>query len=359
MSRKYVYGVIEAGERVDFGPLGIGGAEVNAVPCLGLACLVSDYSGQDYSTAARSSLTREQRGQVLRDLTAHQAVYERVMKQHSVLPVKFGTVVDSEDDLHRLLEQGYSRFSDALAQIEGKVEFDVAATWDLDRVLQEISGDSGFAQLNGGPPDGPKKVTREEGILAGMQVDDALNRRRDDCRGRMVGHLNKLALDLQESALPSDDLVMNVALLVHAAQEGDLDRRVEQLNALFNDEINFRIIGPLPPCSFSTVEVRRPSVPELEEARKLLGVGIEVCEDDVREAYRNLIAVSHPDVNPDDPHAGDKVDGLRRAAALLTEFCRDQGAGKRETGRATFSLSPEIVADTFLISINRATMPMG
>ena len=350
MRAKYAYGIIPTGQEFSYGSLGIRGTEVATVPFRDVACVVSDYSGRDYFTSARSSLSREKREQIIRDLIAHQAVCERVMKDHIVLPMKFGTVVDSGEEVERLLQQGYNRFSEALAQIEGKVEFEVAATWDLKRVFQQISREKNII---------PKKVTREEGLRAGIQVKEELDRRRDVCRREMVDYLKELALDTQENALLSDEMVMNVALLLHPAREEDLDRRVEKLNDRFNDEINFRVIGPLPPYSFSTMEVRRASAEEVEEARRWLGLGTEICEDDVRQAYRGLVAESHPDVNPADPDAEDKVNRLRRSATLLTEYCQGQGTDGKGASKVMVSLLPEMVANTFVISIKRGTLPAG
>ncbi|MFQ5934768.1 MAG: GvpL/GvpF family gas vesicle protein, partial [Dehalococcoidia bacterium] len=188
---------------------------------------------------------------------------------------------------------------------------------------------------------------------------DSLDRRRDDYQRRIVDFLEDLALDIQENALLRDELVMNVALLIQRAREGDLTRQVQGLDELFHDEINFRIIGPLPPYSFSTVEVAKPNAEKIQEARELLGLEALVCEDDVRQAYRKLVAASHPDVNPDDPGAEERVNRLHEASTLLTEYCRAQSNGDRGTDKVRVSLLPEAVARNFMISIKRTAPKMA
>ena len=351
MSRKYVYGVIPSGQELGFGPLGLGGgAEVRAVPYQSLSCVVSAYLGRPFS-----ALTKEE---LVRHLLAHQTVCEHVMRQHTILPIKVGTLLEGEEEVRAMLQQGYTRFSEALARMEGKAEFEVAATWELARVYEEISRDSEISKLKEAMGERPSDGALEDRVLLGKMVKDSLDRRRDEHRRRMVDFLRDVALDFQENALLRDELVMNVALLVQRAQEGDLTRRTQELNDLFHDEMEFRIIGPLPPYSFSTVQVSRAIAEELEQAREVLGLETEVNEDDVHQAYRTRVAVSHPDVNPLDHGAEERVNQLRQAARLLTEYC--QGRSANGAGdKARVSLLPEAAANTFVISIKRTTPQAG
>lgn len=53
------------------------------------------------------------------------------------------------------------------------------------------------------------------------------------------------------------------------------------------------------------------------EAADLLGIGIDAPADAVRERYRSLARVFHPDRNPDDDAAGERMLELNAAADLL------------------------------------------
>lgn len=52
-------------------------------------------------------------------------------------------------------------------------------------------------------------------------------------------------------------------------------------------------------------------------ARKLLGVGVMASADDVTKAYRKKVYAVHPDRNPNDPRAGEKVVRLTEAYGLV------------------------------------------
>ena len=53
------------------------------------------------------------------------------------------------------------------------------------------------------------------------------------------------------------------------------------------------------------------------EARKVLGVGVTASSDDVTKAYRKRVYLVHPDRNPADTRAGEKVVRLTEAYAVL------------------------------------------
>jgi len=74
MARTYIYGVIPASQSLAFGLSGFPPRpeEVRTVAHRGLACVASNYSGEDFASLPKEML--------LRCLMAHQEVVERVMQ---------------------------------------------------------------------------------------------------------------------------------------------------------------------------------------------------------------------------------------------------------------------------------------
>ena len=349
MARKYVYGIIPTSDSPTFGASGFPPRpeQVYTVVYRGLGCVVSNYLGEDFTSFSKHDL--------LRCLMAHQAVIERVMKGYPILPVKFGTLVGGDSEVQRLIEQGHRRFAEALTRMDGTVEMEVAATWDLKRVLEEVGREEEILRLKESIANRPPAEVLEQQVRAGRIVKESLDRRRDEYRRRMVECLKATAVAVQPNALVADELVMNVAFLLQRDQEGEFDKRVRELDRLFDDQMNFRVIGPLPPYSFATVEVIRPSAEKIEEARQLLGLGSEVSQAEVKEAYRRLAAKTHPDAHPDNERGGDGFTRVREAFALLTAYCRGQNqTGDRAAQDRRHSLAPEDVSQAFLITVGRS-----
>src|SRR6185312_15220992 len=89
---KYVYCIIEAGDPLRFGPIGIGAdpSEVYTVHYKKLAAVVSDAPLEVLDS------TRE-------NVLAHERVNETVMREHTVIPMSFGTIFKTREDIVELL----------------------------------------------------------------------------------------------------------------------------------------------------------------------------------------------------------------------------------------------------------------
>src|SRR5687768_16774762 len=124
---KYVYCIIETDEPRSFGPMGIGGRgdDIYTVRHKGLAAVVSNTPLVVYDP------TRE-------NVFAHEQVNETVMREFTVLPMAFGALFRTEDDIVELIRGTYDALRDVLAKMEGKVEFGLKVNWDRDKVTAEL-----------------------------------------------------------------------------------------------------------------------------------------------------------------------------------------------------------------------------
>src|ERR1700742_3959151 len=123
---KYVYCIIRSDRQRDFGSLGVGGGQrVARVASHDLAAVVSDTPIVIYDP------TRE-------NVLAHEFVNETVMREHTVIPMSFGTVFRSEDDVSELLRSTYQAFSDVLNKMRDKIEFGLKVLWDREKVIANI-----------------------------------------------------------------------------------------------------------------------------------------------------------------------------------------------------------------------------
>jgi hypothetical protein len=120
---KYVYCIIKCPKPRDFGAIGIG--EGNARlhgPSRELAAVVSDTPLRIYDP------TRE-------NVLAHEFVNETVMREFTVIPMSFGTLFRTEDDIVELLKSTYQAFDDVLEKMKDKIEFGLKVLWDRERVI--------------------------------------------------------------------------------------------------------------------------------------------------------------------------------------------------------------------------------
>src|SRR5213083_784203 len=121
---------MHADRPLNFGPLGIGSdpAEVHTVNYRDVAAVVSD------TPIAVHEPTRA-------NVLAHERVNETVMRDHTVIPMSFGTVFKTRDDIQELLRSAYEAFKDVLNKMEDKLEFGLKVLWDRDVIVRELEGE--------------------------------------------------------------------------------------------------------------------------------------------------------------------------------------------------------------------------
>ena len=359
---KYIYGVIASEEAMSFGPIGVGGRsdEVHTVPYRDLAAVVSDCPLVDYKAI-------KDKERIVRDLADHQAVIEEIMRRFTVLPMKFGTTVKDEGEVETVLRQGYFALQEAHAAIADKVEVEVVATWDLPSVFQEISAEEPIAKLRARIEGMSRLRSTPDRIKVGKMVYESLNRRRENYQQEALSALAGCALDLQKHSLMNDEMVMNVAFLFDKGQQEEFDRRLEELDEKLGGRLNFRRIGPLPPYSFSTVEVRPMTHQEVKQARELLGLGQEASLNEVKRAYYALAQEYHPDAvrlsahdeaQPGDKAAEERFAQIAVAYQLLSNYCLGQAAAQGITAKKKAeghrcSFAPAAIKESVLITVRR------
>src|SRR3954466_12638297 len=126
-SGRYVYGIVQTRDRIDFGKIGIGGAGamVYTVNYLDIAAVVSNTSVFIFDPTRENAL-------------AHEHVIETVMKTYTIIPMSFGTVFRTDNDIREVLKSIYTSLKDVLYQMSGKLEFGLKVNWDRDQIIEEL-----------------------------------------------------------------------------------------------------------------------------------------------------------------------------------------------------------------------------
>lgn len=247
---KYLYCIISSGEQRAFDgvvPIGDSSDAVYTVPSDGLSMVVSEAAlGQFESTRA--------------NLLAHQKVQERVMKEFTLLPVRFGTVAQgasAEVDIQRLLAKRSREFHELLEAMEGKVELGLKVLWrDMEAVFGEIvARNEDIRRLRESiAPEAPPK-TRFGRIRLGEMVKEALEGKKRSEREGLLALLRPLARRTVENQVVVDRMMLNAAFLVDMAQEKEFDQVVSQMDGQMAQRLLFRYVGPVPPYNFVNVVV--------------------------------------------------------------------------------------------------------
>jgi hypothetical protein len=237
---RYLYCIVETDEELELGPLGIGEEEhpVYTVHHGGMAAVVSVAARPRYEP------TRE-------NLLAHERVNEAVLRDHTVIPMSFGTILASDADVANMLRGVASPLTEALGAVRGRVELGLSVVWDRDKVLSELEADHE-------PIRSLKEEIANEGRLStyfsrvelGRLVERALGARARELMWGVYESLRPLSVASRAGKLVGDNMILNVAFLVERTREDEFNQAVGGLTGRYAGMLGFRYTGPWPPYSF-------------------------------------------------------------------------------------------------------------
>ncbi len=302
-----------------FGPYGISSCEeVYTISYQDIQAVVSDCEIVDYTFMRKDVLARL--------LVRHQKVIERIMSfEYTIIPMRLGIFAKNQTEVKDILNKGYRLIKDVAHKINEKVEIDVSATWsDFNTILKEAGEEKEIKEFKEKLLANPKGVTLEAQMKAGAMVKKALDGKRQRCASKIQDTLMSISEDSRQHELMDDKMVINSAFLIEKYKQKDFDRKVEKLNTEFGERLNFRCVGPLPPYSFYTLEIKKMEFKDLDWARKKLELNIATSKDEIRKAYQRQAFSLHPDKNPNVPGIEREFDEVTKAYKTLWEYCQGE-----------------------------------
>ena len=312
---KHLYGVIGTPEDSKFCPTRVGdqGEEVYLVTHKELSAMVSNTPFLNYKTVPKEF--------VIRRLLDHQKVIEQVMDSYSTIPFKFGSLAHTEKEVKQILIQGYPIFKSLLPWVRERVELDLVATWDRERVFKSLYEEE--SEIRSLQETIRKKSERDallEKIKLGALVCQYLKKRRSQFKEKILSHLKVYTESQSDHDVMDDLMILNMAFLLRKEIENEFDRRVQYLDQTFLGEVCFKLIGPLPLYSFRCIGIEWTDTQEIGEALALLGLKEKVSLTDIRNAYYQKVHSLHPDKMRDSFDSLREFEKVVAAYRLLTKY---------------------------------------
>jgi len=244
---KYVYCIVESNEGRNFGPIGIGerGDIVSTVGYKDISAVISSSSMTKYV------INRE-------NMMAHEKVIEEVMKDYTVLPVRFCTIAASAEEVRTLLRRRYAEFKGLLRDMDNKVEMGLRGIWkDMNLIFGEIAEDSQKVKKLKKKAEGKTgKTGNTSKVSLGKAVKNALDEKKADETRKILNIFKRSAIDVRTNDLFGDSMFLNAAFLIDRTREKEFDFLVEDLVEDYGERAAFKYVGPAPPFNFVNVVVK-------------------------------------------------------------------------------------------------------
>jgi hypothetical protein len=245
---KYIYCIIASEYDINLGPIGVGGRNdlVSTIGFDGLCMVVSDHPVSRFVVNPENML-------------AHQMVIETVMKEfRSVLPIRFGIIASTPDEIRNLLNRRYSEFMELLKQFENKVELNVRGNWkNMSMVYQEIDKEhlelrKIRAEIETLEDEGKKNAKIDE---AGKLVEHALLEKKEQEMEKIIDAFRKSVFEYKHNKTSGDSMFMNTAFLVNSGREVEFDNIMAEIGNKYQDRSDFVYTAPLPIFNFIDLKI--------------------------------------------------------------------------------------------------------
>lgn len=227
----YVYGVTWA-DAARSSTEGVLDTSVRVLEHGELAALISELPSADIRARRR-------------DLLRHADVLQQAFERRAILPLGFGTVfASSEDVVAELLGPRYEELVALLQSLDGLVELTLRAFYDEAGVLAAVVRDEPrIAALRG-------SSNPADQVALGEAVAHALVDRRARDADEIVASLSSLAREVEVEERVAEFEVVRIAFLVDRSAVEDFEAYAEELAERHDGLIRFKLTGPLPPHHF-------------------------------------------------------------------------------------------------------------
>ncbi len=239
----YVYCIIESREARSFGPIGLGGdaGEVYTINHADLAAVVSDVA------ANIVDLTED-------NAFVHHRVISEVFNTFTVLPVSFGHVARSPDEVVSFLRDAYPQLKEGLAKLLNRVELGLKVFWKKESFASDVT-DAQIDRLMEAIQSQRVENVQAAELELGRMVHDSAARKREEYKREIYGPLADHALQARLGDVISPRMVLNAAFLVDKSRQPDFDRRVRELQVIRGENLEFHYSGPWPAYNFADLQL--------------------------------------------------------------------------------------------------------
>jgi hypothetical protein len=251
--KQYIYAIVDTENERSLGMQGIGGLqdigdvndEVSIVCFNGMGAVVSPTLTEDFPVNRKNTL-------------AHQKIMEELFKEHTVLPVKFGTIGDDTQTIReKVLKAEQLKIKEHLDFLKDKSELGLKVFWvDSKNIFNHILDENPQIQRLRDHLNSHNGGLRRDQIRLGDMVENALKKKKEELEKKIFKFLNGLWVEQKKSKIMADNMIVNSVFLVLKEDEKQFDKAVERIDEYFAGQLKIKYIGPVPPSNFVELEVR-------------------------------------------------------------------------------------------------------
>ena len=242
--RKYLFAILYANDVRHWNSAGLDDKGVSVIVEGRLAAVVGGVSGPK---------VRPER----RNLAAHQQVLKEILASTTPLPMSFGILADTPQEVSKILRRNQRTFLEQLQHVAGKVEMGLRVNWDVPNIFEYfVNTHDELRTARDRILGGDRPATQEEKIELGRTFDRLLSEDRENYTQRVEQALSRACCETRPGKCRTEQEVLNLACLVEREKQEAFAQAVFQAAQLFDNNFAFDYNGPWAPHNFVSVALQ-------------------------------------------------------------------------------------------------------
>jgi len=184
-------------------------------------------------------------------------VIEALSQQLTLLPVRFGTFIKSDEIANKLLINHYDSFFRNLQKVEDKCEFGLKVLYDHDTFIKKISAKAA-ADID------PREYFSTTTIHTNYLLEKIKKNKLEDTLLKYVEqliedislHLIQINPDSKFTKMVTNSILLDAAFLIKKSKKDEFIQAIEVFNQEHKD-LQFLLTGSWPPYSFVDIVIEQ------------------------------------------------------------------------------------------------------
>lgn len=254
----YVYSVIDCSEQKSFGYTGLKGEQVFTVPCEDISAVVSIMQKDLFPSSMIVEPTEA-------NWLKHDEMVRYLMAEHTVIPVKFGSMLRTDRDLRMMLRRLLPECRAELSRLKDKVEMGVKILAAEEELRREASRERrDVDKFKADLLRARNLMLRGRRISLGEAVEKQLDSLRRNARleapsekvyyaKKLYDTFVKLAVEARANPLLASDMILNASFLLDKDSLNTLETKLSELKRFYSG-FQFLLSGPWAPYNFTRIK---------------------------------------------------------------------------------------------------------
>ncbi len=190
---------------------------------------------------------------------AFAGVIENLSQHFTLLPMRFGSMLDSPDAIQKMLESNYPEFLNNLLKVENKSEFGLKILCDTKKLKAELKAKSEamneiLQKSVGVNKDSVFKEYINQKLKA-HKLEEMLLNYVDSIIAELTGFLVSLDAVKKIKKLTTATTIIDAVFLLEKDNIAELIKAIEDMQSKYSG-LNFILTGPWPPYSFVDITLK-------------------------------------------------------------------------------------------------------